>query len=81
MIPSDDERFIPVKDEDNLLRDKQSGAVVNGNTYEFDAFVERKRKERNFAARIEKLEDGLERIERLLQQALGVKNGSTEKQS
>ena len=74
--------LIPVKDSNGLVRDPNSGAILNVNTKEIEKARERKReinrkraKETERDTKISKMESEITEIKGLLLQLLGKTNG------
>tara|TARA_B100001057_G_C22576362_1_gene843215 strand:- start:637 stop:840 length:204 start_codon:yes stop_codon:yes gene_type:complete len=60
--------LIPVKDQPGLFRDDVSGAIVNKNQNDYQAYVNNRNKLLSEKERIDKLESDIGDIKRMLQQ-------------
>jgi len=72
-------RYLPVKDNPNLVKDMDTGAVININKKEIQKrrqYKEKIREEREKINKIDKLEEDIDEIKSLLHQLIGKSNGS-----
>ena len=60
--------LIPVKDQPGIFRDDVSGAIVNKNQNDYQAYVSNRDKLLSEKERIDKLESDIGDIKRMLQQ-------------
>jgi len=68
-------KLIPVENHPNLMKDKNSGAIVNVNREAISAARMRKKKKEEDKERIGKLENDVTEIKQLLLQLIGKENG------
>lgn len=47
------ENFVKVKDNDNLVRDMSSGAIINTNTAEYEAYLQRRKTNKEVRQKLE----------------------------
>jgi len=57
-----DQRYLKIKNYDGYKKDVKSGAIVSDNTYQYEAFLEKKREKRSFVQRLDNLEKTLDKI-------------------
>tara|TARA_B100000085_G_scaffold171247_1_gene155850 strand:+ start:2022 stop:2225 length:204 start_codon:yes stop_codon:yes gene_type:complete len=60
--------LIPVKGNSGLFRDSETGAIINNNTNEYNAYMKNRNKLLSEKERIDKLESDIGDIKRMLQQ-------------
>ena len=60
--------LIPVKGHKGLFRDSETGAIINNNTNEYNAYMKNRNKLLSEKERIDKLESDIGDIKRMLQQ-------------
>lgn len=54
--------YLKVKDNDALLRDRKSNAIVNDSKYEYDKYMRLKRQKQDEMNRVNKIEDEVDAI-------------------
>ena len=54
--------YLKVKDNDALLRDRKSNAIVNDSKYEYDKYMRLKRQKQDEMNRVNKIEDEVDTI-------------------
>jgi|DEB0MinimDraft_10_1074344.scaffolds.fasta_scaffold00165_3 hypothetical protein len=54
--------YLKVKDNDALLRDRKSNAIVNDSKYEYDKYMRLKRQKEDEMNRVNKIEDEVDAI-------------------
>lgn len=54
--------YLKVKDNDALLRDRKSNAIVNDSKYEYDKYMRLKRQKEDEMNRVNKIEDEVDTI-------------------
>lgn len=54
--------YIKVKDNDALLRDQKSNAIVNDSKYEYDKYMRLKKQKQDEMNRVNKIEDEVDTI-------------------
>jgi len=59
---SANQRYLKIKNHDGYKKDLQTGAIVSDNTYQYEAFLEKKREKRTFVERLDNLEKTLDKI-------------------
>jgi len=59
---STDQRYLKIKNHDGYKKDLRTGAIVSDNTYQYEAFLEKKREKRTFVERLDNLEKTLDKI-------------------
>lgn len=69
------ERYIKVKDHDNLVKDSVANAVLNSDTDAFLLFKSKREKERKVEERLNNMESALFGIEAMLTKLLEKNNG------
>jgi len=57
-----DQRYLKIKNHDGYKKDTRTGAIVSDNTYQYEAFLEKKREKRSFVERLDNLEKTLDKI-------------------
>ena len=57
-----DQRYLKIKNHDGYKKDTRMGAIVSDNTYQYEAFLEKKREKRSFVERLDNLEKTLDKI-------------------
>jgi len=57
-----DQRYLKIKNHDGYKKDTKTGAIVSDNTYQYEAFLEKKREKRSFVQRLDNLEKTLDKI-------------------
>jgi hypothetical protein len=62
--------MIPINDHKNLFRDENSGAIVNGNTYEYLQYVKIKNQKKKQKNEIDDIKKELDEIKSLLKELL-----------
>lgn len=73
-------RYLPVKDHPNLVKDMNTGAVININKKEIQKrreYKEKIREEREKINKIDKLEEDIDEIRSLLHQLVGKLDGES----
>lgn len=75
-----DDRYIKVKDHENLVKDSQGNAILNADINAFESFKLRKKKERDTEDRLSELENnidtilnGIDALSKLIQENYNVK--------
>jgi len=56
------QRYLKIKNYDGYKKDTKTGAIVSDNTYQYEAFLEKKREKRSFVERLDNLEKTLDKI-------------------
>lgn len=54
--------YIKVKDNDALLRDQKSNAIINDSKYEYDKYMRLKKQKQDEMNRVNKIEDEVDTI-------------------
>ena len=62
--------MIPINDHKNLFRDENSGAIVNGDTYEYFQYVKIKNEKKKQKSEIDEIKNELSQIKSLLKELL-----------
>lgn len=69
-----DKNLIPVDGHKNLYRDRNTGAIVNCNTFEYDQYVKMKNAKLKEKEEINQIKQDIDEIKSLLKEFLNANN-------